>query len=169
MMLEAIEFFKDKMYIRAPEKTGSVDMIKTQVYPGFPTDAQSPVMAALCYGEGTSVIVENIFDSRYKIIPELRKMGADIHQERNHSLVKGVKSLTSANLRASDLRAGASLVVAALMADGVSTIDNIYHIDRGYELLEDKFKMIGADIIRFSDDETRIITQNKGNLSESQL
>ena len=102
-------------------------------------------------------------------VPELRKMGADIHQERNHSLVKGVKNLKSANLRASDLRAGASLVVAALMADGVSTIDNIYHIDRGYELLESKFKLIGADISRYSEDDNSIINQNKGNLSESQL
>ena len=96
-------------------------------------------------------------------------MGADIHQERNHALVKGVKNLTSANLRASDLRAGASLVIAALMADGESTIDNIYHIDRGYELLEDKFKMIGADIVRYTEEDSAIIQQSRGSLSESQL
>ena len=102
-------------------------------------------------------------------VPELRKMGADIHQERNHALVKGVKNLTSANLRASDLRAGASLVIAALMADGESTIDNIYHIDRGYELLENKFKMIGADIVRYTEEDSAIIQQSRGNLSESQL
>ena len=87
-----IEFFKDKMYIRAPERAGNVDMIKTQVYPGFPTDAQSVVMAALCYGEGTSVIVENIFDSRYKIIPELRKMGADILQDGRVAIIPAMFS-----------------------------------------------------------------------------
>ncbi|MBR3576013.1 MAG: UDP-N-acetylglucosamine 1-carboxyvinyltransferase, partial [Clostridia bacterium] len=94
-----IEFFKDKMYIRAPEKMMPVDMIKTQVYPGFPTDAQSVVMASLCYGEGTSVIVENIFDSRYKIIPELKKMGAKIIQDGRVAVIKGA-SLNGAHIRA---------------------------------------------------------------------
>lgn len=143
--------------------------IITQPYPGFPTDLQSMAMALATVADGVSIITESLYENRFMQVPELRKMGADIHQERNHSLVKGVKSLTSANLRASDLRAGASLVVAALMADGVSTIDNIYHIDRGYELLENKFKLIGADITRYNEDENSIINQNKGNLSESQL
>ena len=143
--------------------------IITQPYPGFPTDLQSMAMALATVADGVSIITESLYENRFMQVPELRKMGADIHQERNHSLVKGVKNLTSANLRASDLRAGASLVVAALMADGVSTIDNIYHIDRGYELLENKFKLIGADITRYSEDDNSIINQNKGNLSESQL
>ena len=143
--------------------------IITQPYPGFPTDLQSMAMALATVADGVSIITESLYENRFMQVPELRKMGADIHQERNHSLVKGVKSLTSANLRASDLRAGASLVVAALMAEGVSTIDNIYHIDRGYELLENKFKLIGADITRYSEDDNSIINQNKGNLSESQL
>ena len=143
--------------------------IITQPYPGFPTDLQSMAMALATVADGVSIITESLYENRFMQVPELRKMGADIHQERNHSLVKGVKSLTSANLRASDLRAGASLVVAALMADGVSTIDNIYHIDRGYELLENKFKLIGADITRYTEDDNSIINQNKGNLSESQL
>lgn len=143
--------------------------IITQPYPGFPTDLQSMAMALATVADGVSIITESLYENRFMQVPELRKMGADIHQERNHSLVKGVKSLTSANLRASDLRAGASLVVAALMADGVSTIDNIYHIDRGYELLENKFKLIGADITRYTEDDSSIINQNKGNLSESQL
>lgn len=143
--------------------------IITQPYPGFPTDLQSMAMALATVADGVSIITESLYENRFMQVPELRKMGADIHQERNHSLVKGVKSLTSANLRASDLRAGASLVVAALMADGISTIDNIYHIDRGYELLENKFKLIGADITRYSEDDNSIINQNKGNLSESQL
>ena len=141
----------------------------TQPYPGFPTDLQSLAMALATVADGVSIITESLYENRFMQVPELRKMGADIHQERNHALVKGVKNLTSASLKASDLRAGASLVIAALMANGTSIIDNIYHIDRGYELLEDKFKMIGADIVRFSEEETPIITQNKGNLSESQL
>lgn len=143
--------------------------IITQPYPGFPTDLQSLAMALATVADGVSIITESLYENRFMQVPELRKMGADIHQERNHALVKGVKSLTSANLKASDLRAGASLVIAALMADGESTIDNIYHIDRGYELLEDKFRMIGADIVRYSEDDATIISQSKGNLSESQL
>lgn len=143
--------------------------IITQPYPGFPTDLQSLAMALATVADGVSIITESLYENRFMQVPELRKMGADIHQERNHALVKGVKSLTSANLKASDLRAGASLVIAALMADGESTIDNIYHIDRGYELLEDKFRMIGADIVRYSEDDATIIPQSKGNLSESQL
>lgn len=140
-----IEFFKDKMYIRAPERTGSVDMIKTQVYPGFPTDAQSPVMAALCFGGGTSVIVENIFDSRYKIIPELKKMGADILQDGRVAIIKGQK-LSGAHVRAMDLRGGAALTVAALGAEGVSEISGIHYIERGYVDLDKMFSALGADI-----------------------
>ena len=141
----------------------------TQPYPGFPTDLQSLAIALATVADGVSIITESLYENRFMQVPELRKMGADIHQERNHALVKGVKNLTSANLRASDLRAGASLVIAALMAEGESTIDNIYHIDRGYELLENKFRMIGADIQRYNEDDSAIINQNKGNLSESQL
>ncbi|MBQ4123331.1 UDP-N-acetylglucosamine 1-carboxyvinyltransferase [bacterium] len=143
--------------------------IITQPYPGFPTDLQSMAMALATTADGVSIITESLYENRFMQVPELRKMGADIHQERNHALVKGVKNLTGANLRASDLRAGASLIIAALMANGVSTIDNIYHIDRGYELIEEKFRMIGADVVRFEQDDTATISQSKGNLSESQL
>lgn len=143
--------------------------IITQPYPGFPTDLQSLAMALATVADGVSIITESLYENRFMQVPELRKMGADIHQERNHALVKGVKNLTSANLKASDLRAGASLVIAALMAEGESTIDNIYHIDRGYELLENKFRMIGADIYRYTDEDAAIINQGKGSLSESQL
>ncbi len=140
-----IEFFKDKMYIRAPEKIKNIDMIKTQVYPGFPTDAQSPFMAALCFAFGTSVIVESIFDSRYKIIPELCKMGADILQDGRVAIIKGQK-LTGAHVRAMDLRGGAALVVAALGAEGESIVEGIEYIDRGYVGLSDMLKKLGADI-----------------------
>lgn len=142
-----IEFFKDKMYIRAPEKTKSADMIKTQVYPGFPTDAQSPVMAMLCFAQGTSVIVENIFDSRYKIIPELCKMGADILQDGRVAVVKGSK-LCGAHVRAMDLRGGAALTIAALGANGQSEISGVNYIERGYVNLDVMLKELGADITK---------------------
>ena len=142
-----IEFFKDKMYIRAPEKIVPVDMIKTQVYPGFPTDAQSVVMAVLCMGEGTSVIIENIFDSRYKIIPELKKMGADIIQDGRVAIIKGQK-LSGAHIRAMDLRGGAALAVAALGAEGQSILEGTHYIDRGYVELCNMLKDLGADIIK---------------------
>lgn len=142
-----IEFFKDKMYIRAPEKIASADMIKTQVYPGFPTDAQSPVMAALCFAEGTSVIVENIFDSRFKIIPELKKMGADILQDGRVAIIKGQK-LTGAHIRAMDLRGGAALTVAAIGAAGESVLENVHYIERGYVELDKMLRSLGADIVK---------------------
>lgn len=140
-----IEFFRDNMYIRAPEKIKSVDMIKTQVYPGFPTDAQSPLMAMLCYGDGASVIVESIFDSRYKIIPELTKMGAEILQDGRVAVVKGQK-LSGAHICAKDLRGGAALTVAALGAEGESVLEGIHYIDRGYVKLDEILKSLGADI-----------------------
>lgn len=142
-----IEFFKDKMYIRAPEIIKPVDIIKTQVYPGFPTDAQSIMMAVLSMGKGTSVIIENIFDSRYKIIPQLRMMGADILQDGRVAIIKG-QSLSGAHIRAMDLRGGAALAVAALGAQGQSILEGIHYIDRGYVNLCDMLKEIGADITK---------------------
>ena len=133
--------------------------IVTQPYPGFPTDLQSLGMALLCTAEGVSIITESLYENRFMQVPELRKMGADIHQERNHALIRGVDSLSGANLRASDLRAGAALVIAALMADGYSIIDQLHHIDRGYELLTTKLSALGADIHRIND-ESDIIADN---------
>ena len=133
--------------------------IVTQPYPGFPTDLQSLGMALLCTAEGVSIITESLYENRFMQVPELRKMGADIHQERNHALIRGVNSLSGANLRASDLRAGAALVIAALMAEGYSIIDQLHHIDRGYELLTAKLSAIGADIQRIND-KSDIIADN---------
>ena len=141
-----IEFFKDKMYIRAPERPLAVDIIKTQVYPGFPTDAQSVVLAALAKSRGTSVIVENVFDSRYKIIPELNKIGADIFQEGRVAVVKG-SLLHGASVRAMDLRGGAALVIAALGAKGKTTVSGVHYIERGYVRLDEMLRSIGADIV----------------------
>jgi len=143
--------------------------IVTQPYPGFPTDLQAIAMAMLTRADGVSIITESLYENRFMQVPELRRMGADIHQERNHSLVRGVKKLTGANLKASDLRAGASLVVAALMAEGYSEIENLMHIDRGYEKLEEKLRNLGANIQRVNVSDTIYDANAKGSLNESAI
>ena len=126
----------------------------TQPYPGFPTDLQSMAMVLLSTANGVGIITESLYENRFMQVPELRRMGADIHQDRNHAIIKGVKKLNGTTLRASDLRAGASLVVAALMAEGSSIIENLYHIDRGYENFEQKITLLGGKIERFDSDIT---------------
>jgi len=125
--------------------------IKTMPFPGFPTDMQAQLMAMLAVSEGTGVITETIFENRYKHVDEFRRMGADIRVEGHVAIVKGVKKLSGAYVEASDLRAGAALVTAGLIAEGVSVIGNLQHIDRGYEGLESKLRDLGADIIRVED------------------
>lgn len=147
------------------QRLNSVNIV-TQPYPGFPTDLQSLAMAMLTTAEGVSIITESLYENRFMQVPELRRMGADIHQERNHALVRGVKSLTGANLKASDLRAGASLIIASLMAEGESEIESLHHIDRGYEIFESKFANLGADIVRYND-ECDTLEINKGNINAS--
>ena len=120
----------------------------TQPYPGFPTDLQSMAMVLLSTANGVGIITESLYENRFMQVPDLRRMGADIHQDRNHAIIKGVKKLTGAAVSASDLRAGASLVVASLMAEGISEIDNLHHIDRGYENFETKIKELGGKIER---------------------
>ncbi len=155
--------------VSSKQRLNAVNIV-TQPYPGFPTDLQSLAMAMLSTAEGVSIITESLYENRFMQVPELRKMGADIHQERNHALVKGVKKLTAANLKASDLRAGASLVIAGLMAEGYSNIENLHHIDRGYELLEAKLIALGADITRYNDSSSNLQSDNfKGSLNESQI
>ena len=126
----------------------------TQPYPGFPTDLQSMAMVLLSTANGVGIITESLYENRFMQVPELRRMGADIHQDRNHAIIKGVKKLTGTTLSASDLRAGASLVVAALMAEGSSIIENLYHIDRGYENFEQKISALGGKIERFNSDDS---------------
>ncbi len=125
----------------------SVD-IKTMPYPGFPTDMQAQFMALMCIAEGTSIVKETIFENRFMHVAELKRMGADISVEGNIATVKGVPKLQGAPLMATDLRASASLVVAALAAKGETTIHRIYHLDRGYEKMEEKLQQIGADVRR---------------------
>ena len=123
----------------------------TQPYPGFPTDLQSMAMTLLTTANGVGIITESLYENRFMQVPELRRMGADIHQDRNHAIIKGVKKLTGATLTASDLRAGAALVVAALMAEGNSVIEKLHHIDRGYDNFENKIRLLGGKIERKDD------------------
>ena len=122
--------------------------IRTAPYPGFPTDAQAPLMAALCKGSGCTVFVENMFDSRYRHVDELIRMGADIRVEGRVAVVYGVPRLHGARVRASDLRGGAALVVAALGAEGETRVEDLHHIDRGYQSLEGDLSALGAHIVR---------------------
>lgn len=122
--------------------------IKTLPYPGFPTDMQAQMMAVLTVARGTSVITETIFENRYMHVDELKRMNANIRIEGRSAVIEGVSGLTGAPVNASDLRAGAALVIAGLVADGTTEIGNVYHIDRGYHNLISKFKALGADIWR---------------------
>ena len=122
--------------------------IRTSAYPNFPTDMQAQFMALNSIAEGSSTITETIFENRFMHVPELSRMGANLKLEGNTVVCKGVKLLTGANLMATDLRASASLVLAGLAAHGSTTIERVYHLDRGYEMIEEKFKMLGADIER---------------------
>jgi UDP-N-acetylglucosamine 1-carboxyvinyltransferase len=122
--------------------------ITTMPYPGFPTDMQAQLMALMSIANGTSIIKETIFENRFMHVAELRRMGADITVEGGTATVKGVSKLKGAPLMATDLRASASLIVAALAAKGETTIHRIYHLDRGYERMEDKLLRLGANVRR---------------------
>ena len=122
--------------------------ITTDVHPGFPTDLQAQWIALMSVADGTSVVTETIYLDRFSHVPELVRLGANITLENNIAIVRGQKSLTGAQVMSTDIRASASLVIAALIADGRSDISRIYHIDRGYEKIEEKFKLLGADITR---------------------
>jgi len=124
--------------------------ISTAPYPAFPTDMQAQFMALNTVAEGTATITENIFENRFMHVQELQRMGADISVKGNTAVVLGVESLTGAQVMATDLRASASLVLAGLAARGETTIDRIYHLDRGYEHIEQKLTQIGANIQRLS-------------------
>ncbi|MBQ8978786.1 MAG: UDP-N-acetylglucosamine 1-carboxyvinyltransferase [Oscillospiraceae bacterium] len=120
--------------------------IKTQPHPGFPTDMQPQISTLLCLAEGTSIVTEDIFNNRFRYVDELRRMGADISVEGRVAVIEGVGKLYGAPVTAPDLRAGAALVIAGLAASGVTEIDDIYHIDRGYENIVEKLRALGADI-----------------------
>jgi UDP-N-acetylglucosamine 1-carboxyvinyltransferase len=127
--------------------------IKTLPYPGFPTDMQAQMMAMLTTSIGTSVITETVFENRFMHVDEFKRMGADIIIEGHTAIVKGVERLTGAPVKATDLRAGAALIIAALMAEGSTEISGLYHIDRGYDNIVNKLQAIGANISRIKDDQ----------------
>ena len=136
---------KNNLVINSPKKLKCTD-IKTMPYPGFPTDMQSVFTAMLCTAKGTSVIVENIFENRYRYANELKRMGAKIDIEGKIAIIKGVRRLSGATVEATDLRGGAAVVIAGLAAKGKTKINNIEYILRGYENLDKKLNKIGANI-----------------------
>lgn len=138
----------DFLTIACPNRLKAIDTIQTMPYPGFPTDAQSPLIAALATMEGTAIVKETIFDSRFKTATELLKMGADITVNDHVAVIRGVEKLHNAGMEAPDLRGGASLVIAALGAEGKSEINNVHFIDRGYEKFEQVIQKIGGTIQR---------------------
>ena len=149
--------------VSCKNRLNSINFV-TQPYPGFPTDLQSMAMALLVTANGVGIITESLYENRFMQVPELRRMGADIHQDRNHAIIKGIKKLSGATLVASDLRAGASLVVAGLMADGQSEVQKIFHIDRGYENFENKIQLLGGKIERVQEELPAEETRNESYL-----
>lgn len=144
----SINIFENNVYLRSGAALKAIKLIKTMPYPGFPTDAQAILMSALLKAKGTSVFEENIFDCRYRHTDALIKMGADIRVIGKTAVVEGVSRLYGASVEATDLRGGASMVIAGLSADGESVITGLHHIDRGYENFEKALSCLGADIKR---------------------
>jgi UDP-N-acetylglucosamine 1-carboxyvinyltransferase len=134
--------------VHGRKRPGSVD-VKTMPYPGFPTDVQAQFMALMAVSDGTSLITESIFENRFMHVAEMKRMGADIRVEGSTATVRGVKELKGAPVMATDLRASVSLVLAGLAANGKTVIDRLYHLDRGYEKIEDKLTPLGARVRRF--------------------
>jgi UDP-N-acetylglucosamine 1-carboxyvinyltransferase len=138
---------KESVRVKVPGRLRSVD-VKTYPYPGFATDMQAQMMALMCLAQGTSVITETVFESRFIHVPELRRMGAEIKVDGSHAVVTGTTKLSGAPVMASDLRASAGLIVAGLAAEGETEIARVYHLDRGYERIEEKLGGLGAAIRR---------------------
>jgi UDP-N-acetylglucosamine 1-carboxyvinyltransferase len=137
----------DGVRVVAEKRLRSVD-VKTMPYPGFPTDMQAQMMAAMTLGDGRAVLSETIFENRFMHVFELNRMGADIKVEGNTAIIRGVAALSGAPVMATDLRASVCLVLAGLAADGVTEVSRVYHLDRGYARLEEKLSALGADIRR---------------------
>ena len=140
-----VEEYPESVLVRSDGRLRRAN-VKTQPYPGFPTDMQPQIGVALCLAEGTSVITEGVWDNRYKYINQLRKMGAQVQVDGRVAVVEGVDGLHGATVEACDLRAGAAMVIAGLCADGVTTVEDIHFIERGYQDLVGKLRSLGADI-----------------------
>ena len=144
-----VEEFDDAVRVRAPHVLHRTH-VKTLPYPGYPTDMQPQIAVTLALAEGTSIVTESIFENRFKYADELSRMGANIKVEGNSAIIDGVRKLTGARVSAPDLRAGAALVIAGLAAEGVTVVDDIVYIQRGYENFEEKLRSLGAEIERVS-------------------
>ena len=144
-----VEVGEDWIRAKISGRPKAVD-VRTIPHPGFPTDMQAQFMALDAVAQGTGRIVETIFENRFMHVPELQRMGADIHVDGHTAVVQGVEKLDAANVMATDLRASACLVIAALAAQGESVIERIYHLDRGYEHIEAKLSALGAQIERLN-------------------
>ncbi len=147
-----VESLEDGIYVDARDRELVATDIKTLPYPGFPTDIQSPFMAFLTTVNGASTVRETVFENRFMHVVELNRMGADITTESREAYVPGGKKLHGAKVRATDLRAGAAMVLAGLVASGTTEVSEIYHIERGYENFVQKFKGIGGDLMRVDED-----------------
>lgn len=146
-----VEEFDDSLRVVANKRLENTN-VKTLPYPGFPTDMQPQIAATLAISKGTSIVTESIFENRFKYVDELVRMGANIKVEGNTAIIDGVEHLTGATLNAPDLRAGAALVIAALAAEGITTIEDIVYIERGYEDFPQKLKSLGAMIEKVSEE-----------------
>lgn len=135
-----------RLHLKAPQKLSRVSTVRTAVYPGFPTDAGPIILSMLTLSNGSSIIVENIFENRFRYVDELRRLGAKINVEGRVAIVEGVNKLSGASCKCTDLRGGAALVIAGLAAKGTTIIDDIFHIKRGYEKIDYNLSLLGADI-----------------------
>jgi UDP-N-acetylglucosamine 1-carboxyvinyltransferase len=145
-----VEEGEDSIRIMCNHRTSGAN-VKTLPYPGFPTDLQQPMTVLFSISNGRSIVIESIWESRFKYVDELKRMGANIKVEGKMAVVDGVEQLTGAQVVATDLRGGAAMVVAGLIADGCTSISDIYHIERGYERIHEKLKSLGADIEKIND------------------
>src|SRR5436309_3977521 len=142
-----IEAGERSIRVSMPERALAVDLV-TLPYPGFPTDLQPQIMSLLSVARGTSIITENVFESRFMFVDELNRMGADIRTEGHHAVIRGVEKLSAAPVRALDIRAGAAMIIAALAADGSTEIFDLYHVDRGYQDFDGRLAALGAQVRR---------------------
>ena len=155
-----VEEYDDCVRVHSNGRMGYAN-VKTMPYPGFPTDMQPQMVTLLALSEGVSIVTETIFETRFKYISELRRMGSNINVEGNAAIITGVEGFTGATVSAPDLRAGAALVIAGLVADGFTTVEQIQYIERGYENFEDKIRGLGVFIEKVDDDDERAIQKFK--------
>ena len=146
-----VEITEEGLYVNATDKKLIATDLKTLPYPGFPTDIQSPFMSFLTTVEGSSTVIETVFENRFMHVAELNRMGANIKTEGNRAIVQGGKKLEGSSVIATDLRAGAAMVLAGLVASGTTEVSQIYHVERGYEKFVEKFRALGANILRIED------------------